>query len=92
MTYPVSCPRHACASGPRSHSLTSILVIRPAAPRKDLNIVTPRLPDWLDHLHIRNLRIGKSRVALDFIRTGNRTFCNVVGVEGDKLLINVVTK
>jgi hypothetical protein len=51
--------------------------------------VNPILPDWLDFLKIRNLRIGDSRVALDFTRQGQRTFCNVVDVSGEKLLINV---
>ena len=69
--------------------LTSLLGIRPSAHRKELNIVNPMLPDWLDYLRISNLNIGKSRVSLDFSRHGERTFCNVVDVSGEKLLINV---
>ena len=69
--------------------LASVLGIRPSAPRRELNIVNPLLPRWLDYLHIRNLRIGKSRVGLDFTRRGERTFCNVVDIEGEKLLVNV---
>jgi hypothetical protein len=69
-----------------------VLGIRPSAQRKELNIVNPELPDWLEHLHLRNLRIGNSRVGLDFTRRGTRTFCNVVDVEGDKLLVNVAFK
>ena len=45
-----------------------------------------------DHLKIRNLRVGESRVALDFTRDADRTHCNVVSVEGDSLLVNVVFK
>ena len=69
--------------------LTSVLGIRPSAPKKELNIVNPMLPDWLDWLRLRNLRVGKSRVGLDFTRRGDRTFCNVVELEGEKLNINV---
>ncbi len=87
--YPVSCSPQAWASGAFFLILTSILGIRPSAPRKELNIINPELPDWLDYLHIRNLRVGKSRVGLDFHRRGHRTFCNVVDVEGDRLLVNV---
>lgn len=87
--YPVSCSPQAWASGAFFLLLTSVLGIRPSAPRKELNIVNPVLPDWLDYLHIRNLRIGGSRVSLDFTRQGSRTFCNVVDVTGEKLLINV---
>ena len=87
--YPVSCSPQAWASGAMFLILASVLGIRPSAPRKELNILNPRLPDWLDHLSIRNLRVGKSRVGLDFSRRGERTFCNVVDVEGDKLAVNV---
>ena len=48
----------AFASGAMFLMLTSILGIRPSAPRKELNIINPELPEWLDHLHIRNLRVG----------------------------------
>jgi glycogen debranching enzyme len=87
--YPVSCSPQAWASGAMFLILSSVLGLRPSAARKELNILNPRLPDWLDHLSLRNLRIGKSRVGLDFSRRGERTFCNVVDVEGEKLAVNV---
>jgi len=90
--YPVSCSPQAWASGAMFLILTSVLGIRPSAPRKELNIINPLLPDWLDHLHLHNLRVGNSRVGLDFTRRGERTFCNVVDVEGEKLLVNVAFK
>lgn len=90
--YPVSCSPQAWASGAFFLLLTSVLGIRPSAPRKELNIVNPALPPFLNQLSIRNLRIGGSRVGLDFSRRGDRTFCNIVEVEGDKLLVNVAFK
>ncbi len=90
--YPVSCSPQAWASGAIFLMLSSVLGLRPSAPRKELNIINPELPDWLEHLHIRKLRVGSSRVGLDFSRRGDRTFCNVVDVEGDKLLVNVAFK
>jgi len=90
--YPVSCSPQAWASGAIFLILTSVLGIRPSAPRKELNIMNPQLPEWLDYLHIRNLRIGAARVGLDFTRRGQRTFCNVVDVQGEKLLVNVAFK
>jgi glycogen debranching enzyme len=90
--YPVSCSPQAWASGTILFMLTSVLGIRPSAPTGELNIVNPSLPDWLEHLELRNLRIGNSRVGLDFTRRGDRTFCNVVEVEGEKLLVNVAFK
>jgi glycogen debranching enzyme len=90
--YPVSCSPQAWASGAVFLFLLSMLGIRPSAPRKELNIVNPMLPPFLDQLSIRNLRIGGSRVGLDFTRRGDRTFCNVVDIDGEKLLVNVAFK
>jgi glycogen debranching enzyme len=90
--YPVSCSPQAWASGAIFLFLSSVLGIRPSAHRKELNIVNPTLPEFLDNLSIRNMRIGNSRVGLDFARRGERTFCNVVEIEGDKLLVNVAFK
>jgi glycogen debranching enzyme len=90
--YPVSCSPQAWASGAFFLLLTSVLGIRPSAPRKELNIVGPTLPRFLDQLNIRNMHVGGSRVDLDFTRRGDRTFCNVVDIRGDKLLVNVVFK
>lgn len=87
--YPVSCSPQAWASGAVFLVLTSLLGIRPSAQRKEVNIINPQLPDWLEWLHIRNLRIGDSRVGLDFTRRDHRTFCNVVDVEGERLAVNV---
>jgi hypothetical protein len=70
----------------------SVLGIRPSAHRKELNIVNPTLPEFLDSLKVRNMRVGDTRVGLDFERRGERTFCNVVDIEGDKLLVNVAFK
>ncbi len=87
--YPVSCSPQAWASGAMFLMLNSLLGIRPSAPRKELNIINPQLPDWLEWLHIRNLRVGNSRVGLDFSRRDRRTYCNVVDVDGEKLAVNV---
>ncbi len=87
--YPVSCSPQAWASGSMFLILSSVLGIRPSAQRKELNIINPELPEWLEWLRIRNLRIGNSRIGLDFTRREHRTFCNVVDVEGDKLAVNV---
>jgi len=90
--YPVSCSPQAWASGAVFLLLLSVLGIRPSAARRELNIVNPALPGFLENLSIRNMRVGGSRVGLDFTRRGERTFCNVVDIEGDKLLVNVAFK
>jgi glycogen debranching enzyme len=90
--YPVSCSPQAWASGAMFLMLSSVLGLRPSAPRKELNIINPQLPEWLDYLNVRNLRIGKARVELDFTRRGERTFCNVTDVSGDRLVVNIIFK
>jgi glycogen debranching enzyme len=90
--YPVSCSPQAWASGSVFLLTMSVLGIRPSAARKEINIVNPSLPNFLDHFSIRNMRVGNSRIGLDFNRHGDRTFCNVVDIEGDKLLVNVAFK
>jgi glycogen debranching enzyme len=89
VAYPVSCSPQAWASGTFFLLLGAVLGLRPSAARKELNIVNPVLPTFLDHLRIENLQVGQSRASLEFTRRGDRTFCNVIGVEGEKLLINV---
>jgi len=87
--YPVSCSPQAWASGAMFLVLASVLGIRPSAQRRELNIVNPELPPFLDFLRIQNMRVGNTRVDLEFTRSQNRTFCNIIGIEGDKLLVNV---
>lgn len=90
--YPVSCSPQAWASGAVFLLLTSVLGIRPSAPKKELNIVSPELPPFLEQLNIRNMQVGRSRVDLDFTRRNDLTFCNVVGIQGEKLVVNIVFK
>jgi hypothetical protein len=52
--------------------------------------VDPHLPAFLQTLRIENLRIGSSRIALDFKRDGERTHCNVVDVKGKEVKISIV--
>lgn len=87
--YPVSCSPQAWASGAFFLLLTSSLGLRPNASRRELRVVNPMLPEWLTWLRIHHLRVGRSRVSLEFSRRGHRTFCNVLDVEGDPLSVSV---
>jgi hypothetical protein len=51
--------------------------------------VNPQLPEFLTFLGVGDLRIGQSRIDLDFLRQGDRTFCRVVGQKGEELAVNV---
>jgi glycogen debranching enzyme len=88
--YPVSCSPQAWAAGAPFLLLTGLLGLQPNADRGELAIVDPHLPPFLHALRVENLRIGSSRIALDFRREGERTHCNVVDVQGKELKISIV--
>lgn len=87
--YPVSCSPQAWASGSMFLMLSSLLGLHPSAHSRELQVTDPFLPPFLDWLHIHNLRVGNSRVSLDFSRHEGRTFCNVVDVQGDPLRVSI---
>jgi glycogen debranching enzyme len=88
--YPVSCSPQAWAAGAPFLLLTGLLGLRPSAERGELAIVDPHLPAFLNRLRIDNLRIGSSRLALEFQREYGRTYCNVAAVRGKRLKISIV--
>ena len=87
--YPVSCSPQAWASGAVFMMLQAVLGIFPEAPAGVLHIRNPRLPDFLDHLAVERLAVGRSRVSLHFRRHGTRTLANVVGLEGERLQVRI---
>ena len=87
--YPVSCSPQAWASGTPIVILTALLGLEPNAANGELRIVNPRLPTFLTFLEVRDLRVGNSRIDLDFLRQDDRTFCRVVGQRGKELAVNV---
>ncbi|MGB7188883.1 MAG: amylo-alpha-1,6-glucosidase, partial [Acidobacteriaceae bacterium] len=87
--YPVSCSPQAWASGSMLLMLSSLLGLHPLAHSRELQITDPALPPFLDWLHIRNLRVGNSRVNLEFSQHEGRTFCNVMDIQGEALRVSV---
>ncbi|HEX3571607.1 MAG TPA: glycogen debranching N-terminal domain-containing protein [Acidobacteriaceae bacterium] len=88
--YPVSCSPQAWAAGAPFLLLTGLLGITPNAAAGELAIIDPHLPPFLRKLRIENLRVGASRITLDFQRQGDRTHCNVVDVQGEQLKISIL--
>jgi len=89
VNYPVSCSPQAWASGAWFLLLTAALGLRPNAGRHELRVVNPPLPEWLQWLRIERLRIGGSEVSLEFSRRGERTFCNLLELRGERLAVSV---
>jgi hypothetical protein len=58
--------------------------------RADDNLLTvnkPHLPDWLNTVELRNLRVGESRIRLMFRREGAITGFSLLDREGDVRVI-----
>lgn len=85
--YPVSCSPQAWASGAMFMLLQAMCGILPDAPGGTLHIRQPRLPPALRRLRVDGLRVGDTRVELEFLRRGERTVANLLNAEGAPLKI-----
>ncbi len=81
--YPVSCSPHAWASGAFFLMLQALTGLLPDAPSKVLHIREPLLPRFLRRLTLTNLRIGGTRVSLQFRRHGERILANLLALDGE---------
>ncbi|MGD9679686.1 MAG: glycogen debranching N-terminal domain-containing protein [Candidatus Obscuribacterales bacterium] len=77
LSYPVSCVPQAWAAGAIFQVLVAALGIEPDARRNSLTVRQPSLPDWLDHVEIAGMRVGKHRASLRFERSDGRTSVTV---------------
>jgi len=66
VSYPVACNPQAWAAAGMFLLIQSMLNIEPDAQNNKLRILNPVIPDWLDSLKIKNIRIGKSFINLEF--------------------------
>jgi glycogen debranching enzyme len=89
VSYPVSCSPQAWASGAFFLLLRACLGLYPDASRKTLRIVNPHLPQMVERLRLERLRIGETRLTLDFTNTGEGCFASVREMQGDPLAIRI---
>ena len=87
--YPVSCSPQAWASGAFFMLLQAATGILPDAPTHELHIREPLLPHFLNELVIHGMRVGGSRISLQFTRRGNRTLANLLDVDGDPIRVRL---
>jgi glycogen debranching enzyme len=80
--YPVACHPQAWAAGSVPLLLATLLGLEPDAFARRLRIVWPMLPDFIDRLHVRGLRVGAARADLAFTRADGRLAVDVQ-VDGD---------
>ncbi|MGA9761220.1 MAG: glycogen debranching N-terminal domain-containing protein [Gaiellaceae bacterium] len=80
--YPVACSPQAWAAGAIPYMLRIVLGLEPDATEDTLRIVRPVLPDWLEEVSVRGLRVGKATVDLLFRRHHGETSVVVLEQHG----------
>lgn len=81
--YPVACRPQAWAAGAIPYITQAMLGLQAEASEKRLRVVNPQLPQWLDWIQVRDLRVGSGRVTLQFRRSGENTNVEVQQTTGD---------
>jgi glycogen debranching enzyme len=67
--YPVACQPQAWSAGAVPYMLSTLLGLVPEAFEERLRIVRPTLPNLVNQVEVRGLRVGDARVDLKFERT-----------------------
>jgi glycogen debranching enzyme len=80
--YPVACAPQAWATGSIFQLLQGMTNLIPNAPDDCLTIAHPALPQSLEQLTLRNLRVGSTVLDLVFERSGTTTACRVCNKRG----------
>lgn len=90
--YPVACHPQAWSAGSVPFMLTSLLGLEADAFKKRLNIKRPILPNFVDRLRVRDLKVGSARADINFRRTDDQGKCSVdlAKVEGELNVIHTL--
>jgi glycogen debranching enzyme len=81
--YPVACSPQAWATGSVFQLVNMIVNLVPDAPGNYLRIIDPALPESINFLALRNLRVGPTLLDLEFERSGSSTSCRVSKKRGN---------
>ncbi|NDJ18960.1 amylo-alpha-1,6-glucosidase [Myxacorys almedinensis] len=81
--YPVACSPQAWATGSVFQLVHMIVNLVPDAPGNYLRIIDPALPESLNFLALKNLRVGATLLDLEFERSGSSTSCRVSKKRGN---------
>ncbi|MBZ9798539.1 glycogen debranching N-terminal domain-containing protein [Mesorhizobium sp. ES1-4] len=80
--YPVACHPQAWAAGALPFLVTTCLGLEPDAFSRRLRIVRPRLPDFVNRIELRGLRVGGESVDLEFTRAADTVTAKVLQASG----------
>ncbi len=81
--YPVACLPQAWAAGSIFQLVQAMLGMRPDAPARQLELISPSLPAWLPEVRFQNLAVADAVVDLYFHRTDGSTGVQVLRRTGD---------
>jgi glycogen debranching enzyme len=82
--YPVACHPQAWAAGSIPYLTTVFLGLKPEAFEHRLRIVRPVLPEGVDRIQVRGLKVSDASVDINFERaSGGQTTVNVIALDGD---------
>lgn len=87
--YPIACHPQAWAAGSVPFMIESLLGLVPNAFENRLQIVRPALPDFIDQLELKRLRVGRSSVDLKFERNADGSIHTRVGKVRGKLEVEL---
>ncbi|MFA6210851.1 MAG: glycogen debranching N-terminal domain-containing protein [Candidatus Obscuribacterales bacterium] len=85
--YPVSCSPQAWSAGSVFQMIGACLNFQPDAANNILRIIEPCLPDWMEQVTVRNLKVGKSSLDIAFNIANGQTFCQILRKTGDLKVI-----
>jgi glycogen debranching enzyme len=81
--YPVACSPQAWATGSIFQLIHMIINLVPDAPGNYLRIIDPALPESINFLALKNLKVGATLLDLEFERSGGSTSCRVSKKRGN---------
>jgi glycogen debranching enzyme len=81
--YPVACTPQAWATGSLFQLVQMMVNLVPDAPGNYLRIIDPALPESINSLSLKNLRVGTTLLDLEFERSGTSTSCRVSKKRGN---------
>ncbi len=80
--YPVACRPQSWAAGAFPLITQAILGLKAEAADRRLRVINPRLPNWLNSVQVRGLRVGSGHVTLQYRRDGGATRVEVQKATG----------
>jgi glycogen debranching enzyme len=83
VAYPVACSPQAWAAASPFILLQAMLGISARAHENTLTVNKPALPNWLNTVELKGLRVGASVLSLMFTREGEVTTFSLIDKEGD---------